>query len=149
VLTQIWEHSIELDSEQTRSEIVSLDEIIKEKTFDTISGVDFSWLSWLFQLPSAHNRKLNPTRRNRHKEALNISEAIEGEIQIHLLLQHATNVPSKINKHEKNPPSHTDLLSKCCSYVEIKIDHNQQTMSTSFSDGSKPNWNENFKFKTK
>lgn len=66
------------------------------------SGVDFSWLAWLFKSPAGHNRKLNPSRRNRHKEALNISEAIESEIQIHLLLQHATNVPSKITKQENS-----------------------------------------------
>ncbi|KAH9516236.1 Coiled-coil and C2 domain-containing protein 2A [Dermatophagoides farinae] len=145
VLTQIWEHSIKLDNKQTEPEIISLNEIIKEQTFDNVSGINFSWLDWLFKSPSVHNRKLNPSRRNRHKEALNISEAIEGEIQIHLLLQHAANVPLKINRREKS----SDLLSQSCSFVEIKIDHNQQTMSTSFSDGSKPSWNESFKFKTK
>lgn len=36
VLTQIWEHSIKLDNKQTEPEIISLNEIIKEQTFDNV-----------------------------------------------------------------------------------------------------------------
>lgn len=60
-------------------------------------------------------RKLNPSRRDRHKEAINILDTIDRDIQVHLLIQHATNIPLKANKID-------DKLGLKSSIINVQIE---------------------------
>lgn len=99
--------------------------------------------------------KLNPSRKDRRKVAISLSEALEREVQVVLSVQHALNVPLRRNPKEQSveeddeeeEDEDLDRFTPCASFVEVAFDN--QRISTSIAEGAQPTWNENFRFKLK
>lgn len=99
--------------------------------------------------------KLNPSRKDRRKVAITLSEALEREVQVVLSVQHALNVPMRRNPEEQSveddedeeDDDDLDRFTPCASFVEVAFDSTR--ISTSIAEGPQPTWNENFRFKLK
>ena len=95
---------------------------------------------------------MNPSRKDRRKAAITLTEALGREVQVHLSLQHAINVPMRVRTEEVTEDEEYDddeleRFIPCSTFAEIECDN--KTMSSTIAEGSLATWNESFKFNLK